>query len=152
MTGITVFGRYYRRDEETVMFMIYTNYYKNLVYNNLFNSIRAIERGEDTTEKAGFCDFPMYRKSEYFDSLLNEEKHNDGSFHKIRDAAPNEGLDLFVYGMAIGDIYLDHQVLLYREHFRVLGWTKSETLAIDKKYVLQDMENAKNIEKKAISK
>lgn len=124
--------------DSITLYEISTNYYKKNFYNNLFNSIKTIQNGEDTN-RAGFCDFPRDYSDRYFDMLVAEEMRRDGSFHKVGD---NESLDLRIYGMCAGDVYLDTEVLRYKAWALDKGWSKAEIGTIDTKYVLRDMEQA----------
>lgn len=97
------------------LYIVSTNYYKTEIYKNLRRSYERLDSPDDCW---GFCHFPSDYADAYFDQLRAEEKRADGSFHRIGER-PNEALDLRVYNMAAGDIYLENLVEALRMDAKV---------------------------------
>jgi phage terminase large subunit GpA-like protein len=91
-------------DEDLVMYEISTNFYKKSLYRSL-----KIARNETGPQKAGFQDFPIDRDENYFKMLTAEEMKSDGSFY-CPGGRRNEALDVRVYGMCAGAVYLNSLV------------------------------------------
>ena len=91
-------------DEDMALYEISTNFYKKMLYRSL-----KIERNESGPQKAGFQDFPMDRGQEYFEMLTAEEMKSDGSFY-CPSGRRNEALDVRVYNMCAGAVYLNSLV------------------------------------------
>lgn len=122
---------------ETELYTISTNYYKKHIYNNLNNSIRIIEQDLDP-DRPGFCDFPMDYSDQYFEMLTAEEHRRDGSFHKSRNKK-NESLDLRVYNMCAGDVYLDRLVRDMKEAAKSAGADREDIKEINHEFVLRKL-------------
>lgn len=123
---------------DQMVYEISTNYYKRNIYNNINNSIVAIINDE-AEEKAGFCDFPGDYPDSYFQMLTAEERRRDGSFHLI-SGKRNESLDLRVYNMAAGDVYLDSMLMDYKAAAKNAGASPAEIQMIDHRFILRKLE------------
>lgn len=136
-TGPHNFKRYRRvnseRHGDTTFFEISTNYYKTRVYNELKVTRRDIE-----PQKPGFCNFPRDRGENFFKMLVSEEKRSDGSFHN--GGRRNEALDIRVYALCAGDVYLDVKVTDFRTAAKVNGASDMEIQKISHSVVLEMME------------
>ena len=108
----------------TVFYEISTKYYKDQVYGRL-----KIERTDLPRQKAGFMDFPQDYSDFYFEMLTNEEKLIDGTYEAGN--RPNEALDLKGYNFALGNIWLDAQVLNMKAQFKKQGLNDAELQAIN---------------------
>lgn len=117
------------RSTETLFYEISTNYYKTQTYNNL-----KIQRRETYPQAPGFCEFPRDRGEKYFIGLTAEEKRTDGSFHA--GGRRNEPLDLRVYNLGAGDVYLASKIADLRAAAKISGANDIEVMKIDHHFVL----------------
>jgi len=132
-------------DEDVMIYLINTNYYKNHIYHNL-----NIPRQDNEPQHPGFCDFPKEYEEKYFNMLTAEERHTDGSFHNTTGRR-NEALDTRVYSLCAADVFLDSEVLNYRTWAKQQGARQDELIKITSKTVLENMARQtarKKIEKK----
>jgi len=113
-----------------------TNYYKNLVYNNL-----KIPYQDTGYQKPGYCSFPMDYSEKYFRMLTAEEKRADGSFY-CPSGRRNEALDLRVLNLCASDVFLDAEVMKLRLAARDKGATAVQLQTINSKMVLQAISRA----------
>jgi phage terminase large subunit GpA-like protein len=120
-------------DEDTLLYLINTNYYKTQVYHNL-----KIPRQESEPQRPGFMDFPNDYGEKYFNGLTSEERRRDGSFHNPTGRR-NEQLDTYVYAMCAADVCLDSEVLNYRAWAKSKGKSQTDLLKITIKTVLESM-------------
>jgi len=120
-------------DEDVILYLINTNYYKNHIYHNL-----KISRQDGTEQRPGFCDFPRDYEEKYFNMLTAEERRTDGSFHNPTGRR-NEALDCRVYSLCAGDVFLDSEVLNYRSWAKSQGARPDDLLKITSKTVLENM-------------
>jgi phage terminase large subunit GpA-like protein len=131
------FKRYRRvrseRYGDAEFFEISTNHYKTRVYNEL-----KINRRETDPQRPGFCNFPRDRHEKYFKGLTSEEKRSDGSFHD--GGRRNEPLDIRVYALCAGDVYLDAKVSAYRVAAKQNGANDMDLQKINHAFVLDMLE------------
>lgn len=119
--------------EDTMIYLINTNYYKNQIYHNL-----KIERQELDPQRPGFCDFPADYSEWYFEMLTAEERRRDGSFHNPTGRR-NESLDCRVYALCAADVFLDSELLNYRSWAKTNGAKPADIQKITIKTVLETM-------------
>lgn len=117
--------------KDMLLYEVSTNYYKHHIYNNL-NKVK-----DETKEiqSPGFCAFPRDYTDEYFEQLRAEERLSDGSFYHPGHRS-NEALDLKVYNMAAGDIFLDKLVNSHKADAKVRGLTDAQIQRINHSTVL----------------
>ena len=106
--------------ESIHLYSISTNFYKTSIYNNL-----KISRTPSYPQRPGFCDFPVDYGEGYFRMLTAEEKRRDGSFH-CPSGKRNEALDVRVYALCAGDVYLDARVQEVRAVMKNNGASSQE--------------------------
>jgi len=121
------------RRGDAEFYEISTNHYKTRIYNELKITRRDIE-----PQKPGFCNFPRTRGQKYFSGLVSEEKRVDGSFHN--GGRRNEPLDIRVYALCAGDVYLDARVSGMRAAAKQGGTPDIELSKITHSMVLNLME------------
>lgn len=131
-------GKRYRhtqnqRSQGETFVSIYTRHYKDRIYSAL-----KVERGEDEENAPGFCDFPKTTSDEYFMSLIAEDKHADGSYHS--KGRRNEGLDLRVYALCAGDMFLDSQMHILRANMKAAGYPDFQISNVKYKTILDRLE------------
>lgn len=107
-----------------------TNYYKAQIYTNL-----NIPRRDIGPQAPGFCDFPRDRDQSYFLGLTSEERRTDGSFHA--GGRRNEALDLRVYNLCAGDVFLAGKVADARAAAKTAGAPAVDILKIDHGFILE---------------
>ena len=83
---------------------ISTNWYKRQIYQNL-----NINRVAGNPQRANFMDHPRDYGEDYYKMLTAEELRTDGTFYKP-SSRRNEALDLKVYNMCLGEVWLASQV------------------------------------------
>ena len=137
----TDYKRYKRSKvgEDTVLYTISTNYYKNTIYNNL-----KIKRIETETQAPGFCDFPVSYNRKYFEMLTAEEKRTDGNFY-LPGGKRNEALDCRCYALCAADVYLETLVEKYKEAARQRGATETEVKTINRRWVIEILKKRMNV-------
>jgi len=119
-------------DEDLFLYVIKTNFYKKQLYRNLTIKPDAIGG------KAGACYFPRQYEKDYFKMLQSEEQLANGSFH-LPHGRRNEALDVSVYNLCAGHVYVDAVVRRLRETAleaakkRGQSYTKAELLRINAK-------------------
>lgn len=116
-------------DEDMILYMISTNFYKSRIYSSL-----KIQRIDDDPQKAGFCDFPRDRNSDYFKMLAAEERKTDGSYHA--GGRRNESLDCRVYSLCASDVYLDELVKVHKADAKARKVSPADILKINHKSVI----------------
>lgn len=94
---------------EIEFFNISTWHYKAHLFNNL-----TVKRLPFDPQSPHFCDFPQDYTPEYFKQLIANEKMSNGSFHDIPGQAC-EALDVRVYGLCAGDVWLASRMAWYRK-------------------------------------
>jgi phage terminase large subunit GpA-like protein len=121
-------------DKSQYTYIISTNHYKKLIY------MRAkIDRPAAGENKPGFMDHPKTYDDNYFKMLFAEEQMTDGSFDAGGRA--NEALDLRVYNLCAGDVYLASLIELERAFHVKNGMSHIEAKTkIDTRHVLQILE------------
>lgn len=131
------FKRYKRSrvGEDTSLFNISTNYYKNQTYNNL-----KISRKDAEQQSPGFCDFPADYTEKYFKMLTAEEKRTDGSFY-CPDGKRNEALDVRCYASCAADVHLDALVDKFRKAAKAKGVTDQQLTKINRKFIIDYLKN-----------
>ena len=120
-------------NEDTLIYLVNTNHYKNQIYHSL-----KIERQETEPQRPGFIDFPRSFEEAYFNGLTAEERRRDGSFHNP-GGRRNEPLDTMVYALCAADVFLDSEVLNYRAWAQSQGSSKTDLQKITHKTVLENM-------------
>lgn len=140
-TSATDYKRYKRSKvgEDTVLYNVSTNYYKNMIYNNL-----KIKRIEGDIQSPGFSDFPISYTKKYFNMLTAEEKMNDGNFH-LPEKKRNEALDIRCYALCAADVYLDSLVHKYREALKKKGGSEEQLLEINRRWVIESLKTSLNV-------
>jgi len=111
-----------------------TNHYKKQVYKRINKSITTSDK-----ETAEYCDFPRDRADHYFDMLTAEELRPDGSFHNGGRNA--EALDVRGYNLCGADVWLESEIRKAQDRAKKAGMAENEVKKIDKKYILNFMEN-----------
>jgi phage terminase large subunit GpA-like protein len=119
--------------EDSYLYEISTNYYKNHAYNNL-----KIERRIPGPQRPGYCGFPIDYNEKYFKMLTAEEKRRDGSFH-CPSGRRNEALDCRVMNQCAGDVYLDSEVLAVKARALKDGATKEQVQVVNHRLILEYM-------------
>ena len=122
-------------NEDLMLYVISTNYYKHHTYNNINNTYRNL----DDPSRPGFCQFPYDYPDTYFDMLTAEEKRADGSFHNP-GTRRNEALDCRVLNLCAGDIYLDSKVFAMKVEAKAKGATTKDLENINHKLILKRLE------------
>lgn len=117
--------------KDVLLYEISTNYYKHHIYTNL-NKIRNEEK---EIQSPGFCEFPRDYPDDYFEQLRAEERLSNGNFYHPKNR-PNEALDLRVYNMAAGDIFLDKVVNSHKTDAKSRGLTDLQIQKINHSTVL----------------
>jgi phage terminase large subunit GpA-like protein len=120
----------YRRtrigESDQYMYLISTNFYKELIYNKL--ATLPSPTGELPARGVAF---PSDYTEAYFMQLIAEERRADGSYHNPHKRR-NEALDTFVYALCASDVWLDNEVRKFRENFMKWireGWKREPTQA-----------------------
>jgi phage terminase large subunit GpA-like protein len=128
-------------DQNQYTYIISSNYYKKLIY------MRAkIERVAAGEQRAGFMDHPKNYGDNYFKMLFAEEQLADGTFHAGGRA--NECLDLKVYNMAAGDIYMGMMIDAERAAQSGRGMSALDLKnKINARYILDALEERRGREK-----
>jgi len=117
-----------------IYYQISTNYYKLLLYNKL-----KIQRRDGEWQQPGFCDFPIEYDEKYFKMLASEEKRSDNSFHS--HGRRNEALDVRIYNLCAGDVYLDNLVSDLKLHWKNKGAMADQLAMINSEYALLQLAN-----------
>ncbi len=108
------YDRFRRKQEnDVILYELSTYTYKLTLYTRLNISINHVMEKAGEQTPSGYCGFPADYPENYFEMLLSEE-HLPGEqkFKQLRKR--NEALDLSVYNMAAGEIWLYQQVALIR--------------------------------------
>jgi len=131
----TDYRRYKRSkvSEETIIYTISTNYYKNTIYNNL-----KIKRTDNEIQSPGFSDFPASYNRKYFEMLTAEEKRVDGNFY-CPDKKRNEALDCRCYALCAADVYLDTLAEKYREAAKKKGANEVQLKSINRRWIIEKL-------------
>lgn len=136
-------ARKYKRStvgsNQTTLFTISTNYYKNHTYRNL-NATKRRLGTEDEWSNAGATQFPRDYPDEYFSMLTAESKKIDGSF-VCGSGVRNEALDCRVLNLCGCDIYLDNMVNRLRDEAKRRKAKTHQIEAIRHKQVLEYLES-----------
>lgn len=137
----TDYKRYKRSkvNEETTLYIISTNYYKNTIYNNL-----KISRIDQEIQKPGFSDFPISYDRKYFEMLTAEEKRQDGNFY-CPEKKRNEALDCRAYALCAADVYLDMLTEKYREAAKNKGVTETDLKKINRRWIISMLKDRFNV-------
>ena len=116
---------------------------------HIYNNLNKVRNEEKEIQSPGFCEFPLDYKDEYFEQLRAEERLSDGSFYHPSNRA-NEALDLRVYNMAAGDIFLDKLVNSHKLDAKARGLTDLQIQKINHNTVLDFLvqRTKKRIDKK----
>jgi len=130
--------RYTTVAEGLTLYVIATNFYKTMIYNNL-----KIKRTMENIQPPGFCDFPFeygqkgtnYEK--YFSMLAAEEKLKDGSFHD--GGRRNEALDCRVYALCAADVYLYGLVKQVRDAMTKAGMKRDDVDSINRGWIIEKL-------------
>lgn len=118
--SIRDYDRFRRKQENDIIaYQISTYVYKLALYSRLNTSINFVQEKAGETTPAGFQGFPADYTDHYFDMLLSEEHLPDKTkFKQVKKR--NEALDITVYNMAAGEIWVYQQVTLIRAKFAAL--------------------------------
>lgn len=118
--SIRDYDRFRRKQENDIIaYQISTYIYKLALYSRLNTSINFVQEKAGETTPAGFQGFPSDYTDHYFDMLLSEEHLPDKTkFQQTKKR--NEALDISVYNMAAGEIWIYQQVTLIRAKFAAL--------------------------------
>ena len=128
-------------NEDTVIYIISTNFYKNVIYNNL-----KIKRTHSVEiQSPGFSDFPVDRPEKYFKMLTAEEKLNDGSFY-CPSGKRNEALDCRCYAICAADVYLDVLVEKYRKSYKSKGAAQDQISQVNQSWVIKMLKAKMGVE------
>jgi phage terminase large subunit GpA-like protein len=120
--------------ETIILIEIATNYYRNQLYKRIQRTLASLDE-PDLEQISGFCGFPRDYPDEYFKQLTNPERKKDGSFDKR--GRPAEAHDNRVYGLCMGDFWLDRYVKERQEEIRrVKGVNPLKIKDFDKKMSL----------------
>jgi len=121
--------------QDLFVYLIATNYYKKRIYNR-----SKIERVAVGNQRPGFMDHPVEYDDRYFEMLFSETHRKDGSFHA--GGRRNEALDIKVYNLCAGDVWLDMMVDHWRRIYQGRGYSAERCkLEINTVWVLQWLEN-----------
>ncbi len=125
----------YRRSKvgEDIIYLVSTNHYKTRTYSTL-----KIGRGDSTIPPKGFQDFPKDYDLKYFKMLTSEQKLLDGNFY-CPSGTRNEALDVRVYNLALGDIYLDELVKEQKEFAKKQGATQEQVAEFDVAFIIKQL-------------
>lgn len=127
-------------NEDTYIYIISTNHYKNVVYSNL-----KIERKEEhLIEPPGYCMFTSDRPDKYFEMLTAEEKKSDGNFY-CPSGKRNEALDCRVYALCAGDVYLAQLVDNLRKSYKSKGAKDSELAQINSRTIIEILKTKQGV-------
>jgi len=118
---------------EEIIYLISTNHYKTRTYSTI-----KIRRGDSKIPPKGYQDFPKDYKKKYFKMLTAEEKLLDGNFYCSKGTR-NEALDVRVYNLALGDIYLNELLKDQKEFARKQGATKEQCAEFDVSFIIQQL-------------
>lgn len=121
------------KGSKRLLYEISTNYYKNLLYNNL-----NIQRNPIDPQRPGFCEFPQDYGEKYFNMLTAEEKRSDGSFH-CPSGRRNEALDVRVMCLCAADVFLYQVVEGLRLVAKQQGCTEEQIMAIRSRDALEKL-------------
>lgn len=121
------------------LYLINTNHYKNIIYRNL-----KIPKTDIGDSKPGTMSFPKDYPERYFKMLVAEEKREDGTFY-CPNHTRNEALDIKVYNLAAGDIYLDTIKFECQDYVRKNGGTREDISMIDTRYAIEKLRKDLNI-------
>lgn len=113
------------------LYEISTNYYKNIIYENLKR--RRPETGGPTPP--GFCDFPLDYGERYFEMLTAAEHRRDGSFDSGQRR--DEALDCRVYNLCAADAYLAGVVLQLQADAKGRGYRPEQIQSINSRAALE---------------
>ncbi len=106
-------------DDNTSIYLINTNYYKNKIYINL-----DIERIEGPEQRKNFIEFYSDYPDRLIEQLLSEDKMSDGSFDS--HGRRNEALDTLVYALCASYVNLHNMVDDMRGKLRQKGYKEHE--------------------------
>lgn len=118
---------------EEVIYLVNTNHYKTRTYSTL-----KIKRGDSRIPPKAYQDFPKDYDLKYFKMLTAEQKLLDGNFY-CPGGVRNEALDVRVYNLALGDIYLDQLVKQQREFAKKQGATKEQVSEFDTAFIINQL-------------
>lgn len=125
--------------KDIYFYAISGNYYKKIIYNRA--NFGRVAMGE---QRPGFMDHPMDYNDLYFKMLFAEDLRKDGSFHD--GGRRNEALDIKVYNLCAGDVYLEMQVEYWRQVKHVQGYsTEKCRKEITTPWVLKWLENVSKV-------
>ena len=102
----------------------------------LYSRLR-IPREPQDPQRPGFQDMPLETTDEEYLQILSEERHADGHWSQVREA--NHLLDMSVYNLAAGSIYLDSLIDDHRSSWTRRGAKPQDVMNIDTHYVLQQL-------------
>jgi phage terminase large subunit GpA-like protein len=116
-------------------YIIATNHYKKAIYHRSKTGRQSFGQ-----QRPAFMDHPKEYDERYFKMLFAEEHLSDGSFDA--KGRPNEALDLKVYNMCAGDVWLDMLV----DHWRRVKHDQGHSIQqckneIDTVWVLKYLED-----------
>ncbi|MCK4817435.1 phage terminase large subunit family protein, partial [bacterium] len=107
------------QENDIILYQLSTYVYKVALYSRLNTSINFIKDKPGERTPAGYQGFPEDYTDHYFDMLLSEEHLPDKNLFK-QVKKHNESLDLTIYNMAGGEIWLYQQVVLIRAKFAAM--------------------------------
>lgn len=138
----------YKREQENdiILYKISTFIYKTALFSRLNTSINFVKDKPGERTPPGFCGFPSDYSDHYFDMLLSEEyipglKGNQGKFKQIKKR--NESLDLTVYNMAAGEIWLYQQLVLIRAKFSAMNAPAAMLTGITTAFIIKMLKSQK---------
>jgi phage terminase large subunit GpA-like protein len=137
------YDRFRRKQEnDIILYEVSTYLYKVALYTRLNTSINWMRERPGERTPAGFCGFPSDYQDSYFEMLLSEEHLPDKM--KFSDPkGPNEGLDLTVYNMACGEIFLYQQVIFLRAKFQAMKVPAPLLAGISAAFIIRMLKGAK---------
>lgn len=112
------------------------------LYSRIDQSINFIKDKPGENTPPGFVGFAQDYPDDYFDMLISEEHlPKDHKFKQIKKR--NEALDLTVYNMAAGEIWLYQQVIAIRARFTSLNFPAHLLAGINVKFIINCMKSSK---------
>lgn len=107
------------QENDIILYQLSTYIYKVAIYTRLNISINHMVEKPGEKTPSGFCGFPNDYTDHWFDMLLSEEHLPDkNKFKQIKKR--NEALDLFVYNLAAGEIWIYRQVVMIKAKFSAM--------------------------------
>lgn len=131
-----------KQENDIILYEISTYIYKLSLYIRINNSINFMKDRPGERTPPEYVGFPEDIPDNFFDMLLSEEHLPDkNKFKQVKKR--NEALDLTVYNMAAGEIWIYQQVVLIRAKFAAMKVPAAVLEGITAPFIIKMLKSAK---------